>query len=218
MSAWALVWKDLHRELRSKEAMQAGIVLVLLFLILDTLSFSSLADQPRTAAAILWIPLLYASAAVVGRGFSGEADRGTLDLLRSAPVSLAAHGWSRTLVHLAALLVLALATLACAAALFALPVAGVALLAIALGATGFAVVATLASALAAQARSRDVLLPILLVPVTIPLLQAGLAATTAALRGDPDAASTSALLMMAGYDLVAAGVAWFLWPIVLEGD
>ncbi len=218
MSFGALVWKDLHRELRSKEAMQAGLVLVLLFLVLDILSFRTLAGEPATAAAVLWIPLLYGAAAVVGRGFVSEVDRGTLDLLRSAPVPIASHGWSRTLVHLVLLVLLAAFTFIVAAALFALPIVVGVAAALALGAVGLAVVATLTSALAAQARSRDMLLPILLIPVAIPLLQAGLAATTAALRGDPLWAYQSPLLLMAAYDMFAIGFAWFLWPIVLEGE
>ncbi|MES2155623.1 MAG: heme exporter protein CcmB [bacterium] len=218
MSLAALLWKDARRELRSKETLQAGLVLVLLFFVLDVLSFPDLSDQPRTAAAVLWIPILYGAAAVAGRGFAAEADRGTLDLLRASPAALSSHGWSRTILHLAVLAVLAGFALAVGTFLFALPAIAAVSMILGLACVGLAVVATLAAGLAAQARARDILLPILVVPVSVPLLQSGLAATTAALRGDPWSLWSNSVLLMAGYDVLAIGFAWFLWPIVLEGD
>jgi heme exporter protein B len=214
----ALLWKDVRREARGKESVQAALVLVALFLLVDLYAFSSLAGQPRMAAAVLWVPLVFAAAALVSRGFAGEADKGTLALLRSAPVPLAWHGWSRTLVHLALVALLAGVTLALAAGLFAFDVSGVLVAAIALAVPGIAVAGTLASALAAQARMRDALLPILLVPVLAPLLQAGVEATRLGLDGADWATARPALLLMAAYDLVALGVAWLLWPVVLDGE
>lgn len=218
MSFAVLVRKDLRRELRGREAVQAALVLVVLFFVLDLFSFADLSDDPRAAAVVLWSPLLYATLALLGRGFASEVDRGTLDLLRSAPVPLAWHGLSRTIVHLVlAFGVLAL-TMLLGTALFALrmtwPLAAVLLLAT----LGLVVVGTLASALAAQARSREALLPVLVVPVLIPLLQAGLRATLDALQGAEWAALQVPMLLLVGYDLAAAGIAWLLWPIVLEGD
>jgi heme exporter protein B len=218
LSFGALLWKDARREARGKESVQAALVLVALFLLVDLYAFSSLADQPRMAAAVLWVPLVFAAAALVARGLAGEADKGTLVLLRSAPVPLAWHGWSRTLVNLALVGLLAGATLALAAALFAFPVSAVLAATIALAVPGIAVAGTLASALAAQARMRDALLPVLLVPVLAPLLQAGVEATRLALDGAGWAVARPALLLMAAYDLVALGVAWLLWPVVLDGE
>jgi heme exporter protein B len=214
----ALLWKDVRREARGKEGLQAALVLAALFLLLDLFALRGLEGQPRVAAVVLWTPLVFATAALVARGFAHEADRGTLVLLRSAPVPLAWHGWSRTLVHLALVALLAAATLALAAALFALPVSATLVAALALAVPGLAVAGTLASALAAQARMRDALLPVLLVPVLAPLLQAGVEATRLALDGAGPAEARPALLLMAAYDLVAAGVAALLWPALLEAE
>lgn len=87
-----------------------------------------------------------------------------------------------------------------------------------LAAMGIAVAGTLTSALAAQARSREVLLPILLIPVLAPLLQAGLRATIAGLDGATMPDLRLPLLLMVGYDLLAMGAAVLLLPIALEGD
>lgn len=218
MSLGALLWKDARREWRGREAVQAGLVLVLLFAAVDLLSFRSLGSAPGTAAALLWTPLLFGAGAVAGRGLAAEADQGTLDLLRSAPVGIGLHGWSRTILHFLLLLGLGGAAWLALGWLFALPApAGLALVLL-LAAAGLALLATLAAALATQARSREAILPVLLVPAAFPLLQAGLAATTALLSGVPLADARAPLLAMAGYDLLAAGAAWLLWPIVLEGE
>jgi ABC-type transport system involved in cytochrome c biogenesis permease component len=215
VSLAALLGKDLRREGRGRQALQAGAVLVALFLVLDLFAFRTLAGQHRAAAAALWAPILYATAALCGRGLAAEADRGTLDLLRSAPVPLALHGLSRTLVDGAVAVALALACALVAGPLLALPVTAALLGVLALGAAGLAVLGSLAAAIAAQARSRDLLLPVLLVPAAAPLLHAGIEATVRVLAGS---AAKVPVLLMGGYLLLAAGAALLLWPIVLEGD
>lgn len=214
----ALLSKDARRELRSKEAVLAGAVLVLLFIVLFALALPAAGANGQTLAAVLWLPLVFGAAAVASRGLASETDRGTMDLLRAVPVSAGSHGWSRTVLHGAVLMGLTALTVLATIGLFGASPGWTALAALALGAVGLAVVATLASGLAAQARSRETLLPILLVPVCIPLLQAGLEATAAGLRGDPPQAAAASLLMMVAYDLLAIGVAWFLWDIILEAD
>jgi heme exporter protein B len=214
----AVLWKDARLEARGKESLQAALVLVALFLLVDLYAFSSLDGQPDVAAAVLWVPLVFGSAALAARSFAGEADRGTLALLRSAPVPLAWHGWSRTLVHLVLIAILAAAATLLAAGLFATTLSPLLLVVLALAVPGLAIVATLASALAAQARMRDALLPILLVPVLAPLLHSGIEATRIALADGAWTDARAALLLMLGYDLIAAGVAWLLWPVVLEDD
>jgi heme exporter protein B len=218
MSFTALLWKDARRELRTRDSLQAGSVLVLLFLILDLFAFPTLQGFERAATAALWTPLLYGAGALAGRGFAAEADRGTLDLLRLAPVPLAFHGIARTLLSFGLIAVLALLTAAAAGALFAVPLGWPLAAALTLSSLGLAIVGTLLGALAAQARSREVLLPLLLVPAVAPLLQSGVEATFRAISGAGWSALQTPLLLMGGYDLIAAGVAWLLWPLVLEGD
>lgn len=216
MSFLALVGKDLRREARGKESLLAGLLLVALAFLAAL--FADPARDDGTRAALLWTPLLFATVALLGRGFASEFDRGTIALLRAAPVPLAWHGWSRTVVHLLVAALVAAATLACAAALFAFDATARLAATLGLATLGLAVVGTLASAISAQARTREVLLPVLLVPVAAPLLQAGVRATVDALAGASWGELQVPLLLMVGYDVAAAGVAWLLWPLVLEGD
>ncbi len=214
----ALLWKDARREWRGKESIAAGVVLVLLFFVLDLFAFPTLAGEPRAAAAVLWTPLLYACGALAGRAWAGEVDRGTLDLLRSAPVPLLSHGLSRWILNLVVSMALAMLGLGVGAALFGLALNWTLVAPLLLGAFGLSVLASLSAALAGQARSRDVLLPILLVPLAAPLLQAGLAATLTALVGGSLADARAPLLVEVAYSLLVLGVSLPLWPILLEGE
>ncbi len=215
MTLRALLWKDLRREWASREGLQAGMVLVALFLVLYLFAFDDLSAQPAAASVVVWSPVVWAAAAVAGRGTASEADRGTLRLLQLAPTDRVLHGVSRTAVDLLLILMLGAASLLLGNLVFAIPMSLGLAGAVALGALGLAVVGSLVGGLAAQARARDLLLPLLLVPVLIPLLQAGLAASQDALVG---AADRTPFLLLAGYDLVACGVAWLLWPHVLDAD
>jgi ABC-type transport system involved in cytochrome c biogenesis permease component len=210
------MWKDARVEWRGKQALQAGVVLVLLFFVLDLFAFPTLRSEHRAAAAVVWTPILYATAALCGRGLATEADRGTLALLRSAPVPLLLHGIARTATNLAVALALAALTLGAAAALFSITLSATVLAAVGLGTLGLVVLGTLASGLAAQASSRDILLPILLVPLAAPILQAGLHATLAGLDGVTWSGASGSLLALAGYDFVVTGAAILLWPLLLE--
>ncbi len=211
MSWRALLTKDLRRELRSKESLQAGLLLVGLFFVLYLFLGATMTDRVATIA--LWTPLLYATVAMTGRGLASEADRGTLEWVRAAAPA-GAIGLSRVLVDLLLSLLLAAATLLVIAA-FAVPITAQLALVVLLGALGLSLAGGLAGALAVQVRAREVVAPLLLLPAAAPLLQAGVHATLDALGGTWDA---TPVLLMAGYDLIIAGVAWLLWPLLLEAD
>lgn len=218
MSLTALLWKDVRRELRGKEGLAAGLVLVALFLVLDLWAVNELSTEPRTAALVLWTPITFAVAAVVGRGMATETDRGTMEWLRSLPVGHGLHGLSRTLVDLGLTFLVAASTLVLAALLFAIPLSAPLWAIMALGTIGLTVVGSLSGGIAAHASAREVLLPILMVPVLAPLLLACVQGTITVLGGGSWGDLNAPLLIAVGYDLVAIGVAWLLWPIVLEGD
>ncbi len=209
-----LLWKDTRRELRSKESLQAGLVLVGLFFVLYLFAITDLQD-PRLAAVALWTPILYSTAALSARGMATEVDRGTIQLLLTAPQPRSDHGWSRTIVNLAASSLLTAFTVLLAAVGFGFPLSPTIGLIALLATIGLTVIGTLAGSLAAQARARELLTPILIIPVAAPLLQAGISATLDVLAGGDGSAG---LLLMLGYDVVAIGIAWILWPFALEVD
>jgi len=212
------LWKDARREMRGKEGVQAGLVLVGLFFVVFLFAHGDLSREPAAAAVVLWVPIVFAAAAVAGRGFAAEADRGTLDLLRSAPAPLVVHGVSRTLIDLAIGAIVMAGTVVLARFLFNVPVSVPLLVLLLVALVGIIVVGSIAGALASQARARELLLPILMVPLLAPLLLGGVRATLVLLDDRGSQSWGPAVMVLVGYDLVMAGLAWLLWPIVLEGD
>lgn len=215
MSFQALLWKDLRRELRSKESLQAGLVLVGLFFILYLFAITSLDEDVSLGAIAMWTPILYGTAALAARGMQSEVDRGTLDLLRTLPVPAHWHGWSRTIVTFLLTALLATFSLLLANIGFLLPLTPRIWIIAAFAVTGLSLTGSLAGALTAQTRSAQTLMPILLIPISAPLLQAGIQATIDALQGGNEPAP---LLLMAGYNTIMLGITWILWPYALETD
>ncbi|MHB8632620.1 MAG: heme exporter protein CcmB [Thermoplasmatota archaeon] len=218
MSLRHLLARDVAREAKGKEAFLAGGVLLALFLLLDLFSFGDLSQTPRAAAVVLWSPLLFGAAALCGASLASDHDRGTMDLLRSAPVALVWHGVSRTIVNAGLLALLAALSLGAGSFLFAIPLGLPICALLALAVAGISMVATLAGGLAAAASSRSILLPLLMAPALAPLLQAGVSGSLDALSGAGWRSLQVPLLLMAAYDVAAAGVAWLLWPVVLEAN
>ena len=218
MSFGALLSKDLSRELRGRDALTTGGVLVATMLLAAMFVITAVRGDVAAAALVLWFPLLYGGLAAAGRGLANEADAGTLDYLQSLPVPMAWHGISRTLANALVTLVLGGATLLLLRLLFGLELSLEVIVIVIISAFGIALLGTLVGGLAAGARSREILLPVLAIPLLAPLLQAGTKATLSALQGATFADLQSALLLMIGYLLVMAGVAWLVWGIVLEAE
>lgn len=209
-----LLWKDIRIEARSKESLQAGLVLVGLFFVLYLFALSDL-TSPRLATIAVWTPIVYSAAALSSRGLSTEFDRGTMEMLQAMPLPAAWHGWSRTIVNLALTGFLATFTLVLANVGFGLSLSGSLWIIVALAVIGLALLGTLAGAMASQTHAPSILTPILLIPTAAPLLQAGVRGSISIFNGLD---AQSAILLMAGYDLVMLGLAWFLWPFALESD
>jgi heme exporter protein CcmB len=158
------------------------------------------------AAGILWIAIAFSGTLALGRTFDRERQSETLRALLMAPVDRPALYVAKllgVLVLMAAveLVVVPLIALLFQAPLFAAPMTALALLVA--GTVGFAAVGTLFSAMLGKARSRDVLLPVLLYPMTVPVLIAGVRGTAVLTQPDPDLAMARAWLsMLISFDVV----------------
>lgn len=214
----ALLKKDLQRELRSKHVFQAGAVLVALFFVVGLFAFNTLEGEPRAAAFLLWTPILYATAAMVGRAFGNENDLRTLQWMQSLPFPNAWIGWSRTIIDGAvAILLVALATLVAFAA-FSISVSLPLLALLLLATIGLVIVGSLSAAIATQANARELLLPLLMIPVAAPVILSGVKGTMQLLVDASWASAKTPLLLIAGYDIIALGLAAILWAPLLEAE
>jgi heme exporter protein B len=202
----ALARKDLLVELRTRDTVPAMLLFVVSALVV--FHFALPAESSRLAASgMLWIALLFTALLALVRAFVGERDQGTLDGLILAPCDRSAIWLGKTLSVLAFLL-FAEAVALPAFGLFYENVTWELVAGVALANVGIAAVGTLLGAMAAAARARELLLPLLFLPVAIPLVVGGVGATVA---DDPG----RYLAFLALYDLIFAILSWASFEYVV---
>ena len=217
----ALVRKDLRAELRNLEAVPAMTLFVVSTFVLfhfgldrDTLSGS-------LASGVLWVTLLLAAVLGMNRLFVTEREQGGFDAFLVAPVDRTAMFVAKALVLFAFLVVLEVVAVAAFSVLLLGPGLGQALpglvLVLLLADAGLAVIGTLVGALAVQTRARDLIVPLLALPLCVPLLIAAAEATAPLLaEGGGGAPEGRWLLVLALYDVVFGLLAYAVFDFLLE--
>jgi heme exporter protein B len=213
--ALAIARKDAMAELRGRQAIVSTLFFAAVVLLL--FGFALGPDAARLAAAapgLLWLAVVFAGILAVGRLHLLETDDGALEQLARYPVSRRAIYAGKALAGFALMLVLGLVVLAAVGILFAVDVLSAlpALVAtVALGAIGVAAVGTFYAGVTVRLRAREVMLPLLMLPVLAPLLLGAVKATSAALGGDPFGELGAWLQLLVAFDLVmiVAGAATY---------
>ncbi|MBD3336214.1 MAG: hypothetical protein GF355_11925 [Candidatus Eisenbacteria bacterium] len=215
----ALIRKDLVVELRSREALLSMGFFALLVVVLFGFTMEARRVDPVVAPGMLWVAFSFAGVLGLNRTFGVERENGCLTGLMLCPVDRSAVFLAKMITNTVFMGLVELVTLPVFAALLRVdllahlgPVVWITFL----GTLGFAAVGTLLSAVASQARARDVLLPIILYPIWIPLLVAAVRATAAVLEGRPLAEAAGWLRLMGIYDLVFFVLGLLLFEYVLE--
>lgn len=202
----ALTRKDLLVELRSRETVPAMLLFVLGTLVV--FHFALTEDSSRLAATgMLWIALLFTAQLALVRSFVAERDDDAIDGLLLSPCDRSAI-WLGKTVSVFAFLAFAEAVALPAFALFYEPVTWEVVAAVALANVGIAAVGTLLGAMAAAARARELLLPLLFLPLAIPLVVGGVGATVA---DEP----ARYLGFLALYDVIFAILSWASFEYVV---
>jgi heme exporter protein B len=202
----ALTRKDLVVELRSRDTVPAMLLFVVGALVV--LHFALSEDSSRLAAAgMLWIALLFTALLALVRAFVAERDEAVIDGLLLAPCDRSAIWLGKTL-SVFAFLALAEAVALPAFALFYEPVTWELIAGVALANVGIASVGTLLGAMAAAARARELLLPLLFMPLAIPIVVGGVGAT---LAEDP----ARYLGFLGLYDAIFAILSWASFEYVV---
>jgi heme exporter protein B len=180
----ALIWKEFLIEVRARETVVAGVVFALLVLVIFNLAFDLRVENAAAVApGVLWVTVTFASVLSLGRAFARERDRRTLDGLLLAPMDRSALYLAKTSANVASMLVVELVAVPASLALFNLRVdLPLLVLGLGLGTLGFAGVGTLFAAMAAHTRAREVMLPLLLFPVQVPVILATVKTISAAIR------------------------------------
>jgi heme exporter protein B len=213
----ALVWRDLLAEYRSREVLGGGIVFALLTLVVFNFAIDLRPDMAEEVApGILWIGFAFAGMLAFGRSFAAERERGTLDGLLLAPIDRGGIYLARTITNTILMGVVEVVSLPVFAALYNLRVVwGEILLTTLLGTIGFTGAGTLVAAIAANTRAREIMLPLLLLPLTVPVLIASVKATALAVGASP-ADSPPWLQLLVGFDVVVVATAYLVFEYLLD--
>jgi heme exporter protein CcmB len=221
-AAWLVARKDLTVEVRSRELLATtaffAVSCVLVFAFALVREGRAVADA---AAGILWIAIAFAGTLALGRAFERERFNDTLRALMLAPVDRPAIYVGKLLAILAVLGAVELLLVPLVMLLFQAPLLERPLLTAALllfGTIGFCAVGTLFAAMLVRTRSRDVLLPVVLYPITIPVIIAGVRGTAAVLASPPDEPMAHLwIAILAFFDLVFVVLSlWTFEPLMTE--
>ena len=217
--------KDVAIEVKSLEILSTTLFFAVSCILVFSFAFVTegrvVGDAGSTAAGILWIAIAFAGTLALGRTFERERYGETLKALLLAPSARPAIYLGKCLgvvllLCLAELLLVPLVAVLFSAALFARPLLLAALLLA--GTVGFCAVGTLFAAMLVRARTRDVLLPILLYPITVPVMIAGVRGTAALLASPPDEpVATMWIGLLLAFDVVFVTLAlWTFEPLMTE--
>ena len=221
-AAWLIARKDLVIEARSRELAVTTLFFAASCVLVFAFAFVKGRDVPADApAAILWIAMAFAGTLSLTRVFERERQGETLRALLMAPSARAGVYLGKLLsllclMFLVQALLVPLIALFFRAPVFAAPGHLAALLAA--GTLGFAAVGTLFAAMLVRAHSRDVLLPVLLYPITVPVLIGGVRGTAAILAAEPDFVAAQAWLsILVFFDATVVLLAlWTFAPVMSE--
>ncbi len=187
--AWIVVKKDLTVEVRSREILYTTLFFAVSCVLVFAIAFVR-QGRPLTdaAAGILWVAVQFSGTLALGRTFERERHTETLRALMLAPADRPAIYLGKllgifALLSVAEVILLPAVTLLFRAPLLARPLPMILLLVS--GTIGFCAVGTLFAAMLSRARSRDVLLPVLLYPMTIPVMIGGVMGTVALTQPEP---------------------------------
>src|SRR5947199_7151139 len=180
----ALIWKDALVEARGPESIVASAVFALLVLVIFNFAFDLRAENVAAVApGVLWVTVTFSGVLSLGRAFARERDRRTLDGLLLAPVDRSALYLAKVITSFGSMLVVEVIALPAFIGLFNLSVdLPLLALTLVLGTLGLAGVGTLFAAIAAHTRAREVLLPLLLFPIQVPVILATVKSTGAAIH------------------------------------
>ncbi len=217
-SIWAIIWKDLAAELRSRELLSAMLVFALLVIMIFNFALELDAKTRTTVTAgVLWVTFAFAGTLGLNRSMATEKDRGCLDGLLLAPVDRSAIYFGKAIGNLVFMLIVEAIVLPVYSILYNTNLFNPGLLfVILLGSIGYVAVGTLLASMAVETRTRDVLLPILLFPVIIPVLIASVKASTGFLQGVPISEIMPWLNLLIVYDLIFTSVAFMVFDYIVE--
>lgn len=218
-AAAILLTKELRLEFRTRELLNMTVVFALIVVVLFSVTFEpTVAESRRFGPGLLWIAFLFAGSLMLHPSFAREQSNDTLDALRMAPVSSFAILLGKMAANFVFMALAEIVLVPIFAVLYNVSLSGVALrlvVVFVLGTLGLVITGTVFSAISSHARMRELLLPLLLLPILAPLLIACVEATASLLSEQPELDRTW-VTFLAGFDIVFLTASWLLCDHLLE--
>ncbi len=214
----AITWKDTVSEMRTREIISSVLVFTLLVIVIFNFAFGTNQTTINLVApGILWVTFTFAGVLSLNRAFVPEKEQGCLEGLMACPVSREVIYVGKMLGSLLFMLIIEAIALPIFAFLFNLPVLSLQIIVITVLTTiGFVTVGTLFSALAVNTKAREMVLPILFLPVVIPIIISAVLASGAALSGGSWSELASWLQIIAVFDVIFLVVSFLVFAYVIE--
>jgi len=217
-TAWVLVWKDLVQEWRSRDVLTSmfAFAVLSLFIFNYALELSPI-DRAEIAPGLIWVVMVFAGTLGLNRSFAAEQDQGSFEGLMMAVPELSVIYLAKMITNLLmmfglAILVIPIYSLLYNQSLFDLRFFGILML----GAWGYSAAGTLISSMTVQTRMRDLLLPVLLFPLLLPVNMAVVKSSSAiiAVSAVPEFQSWINLLLV--YDVIMTVVSIMVFEYVIR--
>jgi len=215
---WAIVIKDMVAELHTREMISAMLVFSILAMLIFSFALDMRGAMARAAApGVLWSTVAFAGTLGLSRSLAREQQSGCIDGLLLAPMDRSVIFFGKALGNLIFMVVVEIVLLPLFSALFDVPLLQTGVLVVTLlGTIGYAAVGTLLAAIAVNTRAREVMLPILLLPLMVPALIAAVQATGSLIEGGTLAEIGGWMRLLIAYDLIMVAVSMLTFEYVLE--
>jgi len=218
--AFTITWKDLLTERRTKEQVNSLAYFAVLLLFLFQFAIGPDQAKIREAApGLLWLSFILTGILGLGRAFQVERENECLEGLLLSPVDREAIFLGKLLGNTIMMLLLSFFLLPLFAVFYNLDLwrsLPSILVVVFLGIFGFAVVGTLYSAMTANVRARELLFPLLLLPLVVPVLLASVTATKILMEGGSLSKAMRGLQLLVGFDIIFLVVALLAFEFVVE--
>ena len=215
-----IVWKDLATELRNRETISSMLFFALIVILIFSFSFSMDQQAAREViAGIIWVAFAFTGIIGLGKSFSAELQNDCLEALQMVPESKGAIYLGKMTANFLFIFIVEILLFPMFIIFFNLNVVeeiSLLLLIFFLATVGLSAVGTLFSALTVQVRAREVMLPILLLPLVVPVMIAAVEATKGALSGDLLTMYSQWLELLAIFDVIFTVVSFWMFEFVMD--
>jgi heme exporter protein B len=215
---WAITRKDIISEFRAREIIVSVLVFVLLVIIIFNFAFGASNEIMNAAApGMLWITFAFAGVLSLNRSFIVEKEEGCLEGLMASPIGRDAIYVGKMLSSLIFMLVVEIIALPIFAFLFNLNVLSSEIITITfLSTVGFVSCGTLFAALAVKTKARELVLPVLFLPVVVPVIIGAVKATGLALSGESWPGMANWLLIIGAFDVIFLVISFWIFSFIIE--